>query len=102
MEGVLSSANEWLEKAAKHGEGLMTQEAASKLIQEEPVSLTPANLKDTDLLQIAKEAGMSPQDVEEVITGKAPTSISSKALADSVLFDLSDEDREALEKINKL
>lgn len=99
MEGVLSAATEW---AANGDEPLMSEQAASKLIQEEPATLLTSELKDLDVTAMAKDAGMSPQDVEEVLTGKVPTRISSKSLADSILFELPDEDREALEKINKL
>jgi hypothetical protein len=101
MEGVFSSTSHWVEKAAASGaEPLITQQAAQQLLQDEPVSIAHALPASLNVEDMSRSADLKPEEIEQIMTGKPPASMSSKSLADSVLFDLSDEDRELLEKMN--
>lgn len=96
MEGVFSSAKSLV------SDEMLSTTAANKLIQEEPASLLPAKLSDAEISDMAKLVDMTPQQVKQLMTGHETTTVSAKTLADSVLFHLSDEERQQLENINKL
>lgn len=55
-----------------------------------------------DISKVSKEIDLKPEEIEQIVSGKAPSRLSSKTLSDTVLFGLSDEDRELLEKMNGL
>jgi len=93
MEGVFSQTTQWTEKAEVNP--IEEVELAQKSHESIPVP-------DLDVSEVSKETDLKPEEIEQIMTGKRPTAsrISAKSLADSVLFDLSDEDRAALEAIN--
>lgn len=99
MEGVFSTASESGTSPAG-SEATVTQEQAQRLLQEAPASLMGGLPAQLNIQEISTAAELAPEDVEQIMSGSQPSSISTKSLADSVLFDLSDEDRDMLEKIN--
>jgi hypothetical protein len=102
MEGVFASTSQWVEKASTSGsEQLMSETDAQKLLQEEPIGILSQVPAILDMKQMTSETDLKPEEIEQIISGKPPSSISTKTLSDSVLFDLSDEDRDILETINK-
>jgi len=102
MGGVFSSASELVEKAAAvRADPLVSDAVAQQLLQDEPVGVASHLPDAVDINSVSAETDLQPQEVEQIMTGAAPASgISAKSLADSVLFDLSDADRDMLEKIN--
>jgi hypothetical protein len=101
MDGVLSTASLWVEQASATGsDPLISQAAAQKLLQDEPVSITSRLPSALNVDEMAESTELKPEEIELIMTGKPVVSMSSKSLADSVLFDLSDEDRDILEKMN--
>jgi hypothetical protein len=94
MEGVFSQAHKWVEKVDEKAE--ISQGDAQRLLQEEPMSVLPT----LDTADLSSSTDLTPEEIDRIMTGKSPVSMSSKSLSDSVLFDLSDADRDLLEKIN--
>jgi hypothetical protein len=75
---------------------------SSGLFQEAPPQVDPVPFPlRLDLKTVTKETELKSGEISQILTGNAEQSFASKALADGVLFDLSDEDRDLLEKINK-
>lgn len=100
MEGVFSAASEWVEKATTQGANpLISEKSAQQLLQDEPVMLSRVS-PALDIGTMVAASGLSPNEIEQIVTGKQAVSMSTKSLADSVLFDLSDDDRDMLDKIN--
>lgn len=97
MEGIFSTANKWAEKPEDKSPLVSSEESA--LLQGEHHIEMPSKLNVHDM---SKETSLNADEIEEIVTGKSAPKLSTKVLADSVLFDLSDEDRDALERINKL
>lgn len=73
-------------------DGLSYEEAMTSVLTKDPVKL--------DLNQIATGLSLNPAQVEELVTGKSSDSLQDQALADSVMYQLSAEDRAALERIS--
>lgn len=100
MEGVFSSASDWVEKVTVRGDDpLISEKTAQQLLQDEPVAISRVS-SALDVDDMAAAAGLKPEEIEQIVTGKPVTRLSSKSLADSVVFNLSDDDRDMLEKIN--
>jgi len=92
MEGVFSVASSWVDKEPT---------SDSKLLQEEATA-EPQQLGGLDVGNFAQAADLKPSEIELIMTGKPESSMSTKKFADSILFDLSDEDRDVLEKMNHM
>jgi len=100
MDGVLSTASLWVENTSASGsDHLISEVAAQKLLQNE-AHITNQLQSPLNLDEMAASTELRPEEIEQIMTGKSSVSISAKSLADSVLFDLSDEDRDILEKMN--
>jgi len=91
MQGVFSSFDSW-NGASQNFSG----NDLSQLFQKGPVDLFP----QFELDGVAKQTDLKTSEIEEIMTGNLPQGYSSKAFADGILFDLADEDRDLLEKIN--
>lgn len=101
MEGVFSASEEWLEKPEDVSPSASAASLAeSQLLQHTALGVERAVPDNVDVMDLAKVADLTPDQVEQIMTGSAPNIINSKKLADSVLFDLSDEDRDLLEEMN--
>jgi len=95
MEGVFSTASTLVEQPANLESNLIQQEASGTLKHD--IGLGALEVKN-----LVNEAGLKPSEIELIMTGKPMAHLSSKEFADSVLFGLSDEDREVLQKINHI
>jgi len=93
MQGVFSSFDSW-SGASQNS----TIEGLTKLLQAGPGEIT--TLPEFELDGVAKQTDLKTTEIEEIMTGKLPQGYSGKAFADGILFDLADEDRDMLEKIN--
>lgn len=93
---MFSSASKWTEKP-QDTNPILGGETEALLQSEHPVKLPHLDVKD-----MARQTDLDADEIKEIVTGTSAPKLSTKALADSVLFDLSDEDRDALERMNKL
>jgi len=86
MEGVFSVASSWVDREPL---------ADGKLVQAE------ATVVDSKQLGLdSLDADLRPSEIDLIMTGKPQTSLSAKKFSDSILFDLSEDDRDMLEKMN--
>jgi len=101
MDGVLSTASLFVEGVSASGsDPLISEELAQQLLQDQPATISSKIQSNLNLDDMALSTELKPEEIELIMTGKPAVSMSAKSLADSVLFELSDEDRQILEKIN--
>lgn len=99
MEGVFSASEKWVKKASMQEDAADQADSATTQLFQQAASKHSSSTR-LDLSKMSKEMDLKPEEIEQIVSGKAPSRLSSKTLSDTVLFGLSDDDRALLERIN--
>jgi len=95
MQGVFSSFDSWSGDSSSQNP---SSNEVSRLLQTGKGEIS--SFPEFELDRVAKQADLKTSEIAEIMTGKLPKGYSGKAFADGILFDLADEDRDMLEKMN--